>query len=55
MMNYTLNLKPLTNCISDRDLQQLCRENPEITLKNEWLQKTNLYRDRIFTDGLQPV
>ena len=30
MTNYTLNLKPFTDRISDRNLQQLCRENPDL-------------------------
>ena len=29
MTNYTLNLKPFTDRISHRNLQQLCRENPD--------------------------
>ena len=29
-MTYTLNVKAFINSISDRDLQQLCRENPDL-------------------------
>ena len=29
-MTYTLNVKAFTDSISDRDLQQLCRENPDL-------------------------
>ena len=29
-MTYTLNVKAFTDSISDRDLEQLCRENPDL-------------------------
>ena len=29
-ITYTLNLKAFTDSISDRSLEQLCRENPDL-------------------------
>ena len=34
-MTYTLNVKALTDSISDRSLEQLCRENPDLRFETD--------------------
>ena len=34
-MTYTLNIKAFTNSISDRSLEQLCRENPDLRFETD--------------------
>ena len=34
-MTYTLNLKAFTDTISDRSLEQLCRENPDLRFETD--------------------
>ncbi|WP_319418610.1 Uma2 family endonuclease [Pleurocapsa sp. FMAR1] len=34
-MTYTLNLKAFTDSISDRSLEQLCRENPDLRFETD--------------------
>lgn len=34
-MTYTLNIKAFTNSISDRALEQLCRENPDLRFETD--------------------
>jgi Uma2 family endonuclease len=34
-MTYTIDVKALTNSISDRALEQLCRENPELKFETD--------------------
>ena len=35
MMTYTLNLQAFTNSIGDRDLEQLCRDNPALRFETD--------------------
>lgn len=34
-MTYTLDLKAFTDSISDRALEQLCRENPDLRFETD--------------------
>lgn len=34
-MTYTLNLKTFTNSIGDRDLEQICRDNPDLRFETD--------------------
>jgi hypothetical protein len=34
-MTYTINVKAFTDSISDRSLEQLCRENPELKFETD--------------------
>ncbi|MEM9509405.1 MAG: Uma2 family endonuclease, partial [Cyanobacteria bacterium P01_E01_bin.35] len=34
-MTYTLNVKAFTDSISDRSLEQLCRENPDLRFETD--------------------
>lgn len=34
-MTYTLNLKTFTDSIGDRDLEQICRDNPDLRFETD--------------------